>query len=197
MIEALWTLLTWWFYGCLAALALMFFTLSPMPGARDDVTGCGGTLMLGAILGLVLWSAFGGEGDSKTTASERENAPQHSTQKAEEGFSPNNPEQEGVPQYTVKKAAKGIWHGQPVAAFNVNTRARSEEDLRAIVKDLRTKTPDQDGQAVFFRTRGSKLFAGGYAFADAETEAVFMESIEAEPAQWQEGKDGSTTVLLP
>ena len=175
----------------------MFFTLLPMPGARDDVAGWSGTLGTGAILGLVLWAMFGGEGDGKATNRDRENTPQHSAQKVEEGFSPNNPEQEGIPQYTVKKAEKGIWHGQPVAAFDVNTSAHSEEDLRAIVKDLRAKTPDQDGQAVFFRKRDGKLFAGGYAFDDAEIEAVFMDSIEADPAQWQAGKDGGTTVLLP
>jgi hypothetical protein len=57
--------LTWWFYGCLAALALMFFTLTPMPGARDEVAGCGATITMGAILGLVLWLIFGGEGRSQ------------------------------------------------------------------------------------------------------------------------------------
>ncbi len=80
--------LTWWFYGCLAALALTFFFLLPMPGERDDVGGWTAVLGLGAILGLALWLSFGGgEGGGKATAPGRESIPQYSAQKDREGRS--------------------------------------------------------------------------------------------------------------
>jgi hypothetical protein len=78
LIDAL-PFLEWWFYGCALALVLMFFMLVPMSGARDDVAGCAGTIMMGAILELVLWIIFGGEGASKTSNSERESIPRDST----------------------------------------------------------------------------------------------------------------------
>lgn len=166
--------LTWWFYGCCATLALMFFLLVPMPGARDDAGGCSGVLGIGAILGLIFWLSFGGGEDGKTAAPERESSPRYSALKDKEGYQ----------------------RGRAVAIFTATTEATSEKDLRAIVRDMRTKHPDQDGVAVFFKPEDGDLFAAGFAFEDAETEAALIKSFGANRAAWEAGKEGRTVVLL-
>jgi len=138
--------------------------------------GCGCGSIIGLIVVLaILGSIFGGGGGGGNT---------------------NNSERENIPQYSAKKVKEGDNGGQAVALYTVTTRAGSEDDLRAIVKDLRAKNPDPDGLAVFFKPKGGDFFGSGYAFEDAETETVFMDSTDTDPAEWEAGKEGDTSILL-
>jgi hypothetical protein len=180
--------LDWWFYGCVLALVLMFFTLTPMPGARDQVAGCGGTILIGAVLGLVLWMLFGGEEGGKATHPERERIPAYSAQE--------NPERERIPRYSARKDKKGHPLGQALTIFTATTEATSKEDLRVIARDLHVKHNDQDGLAVFFKPKDGELFAVGFTFDDAQAEAALRKVFEVGRAEWEQGKEGRIVVLF-
>jgi hypothetical protein len=83
-----------------------------------------------------------------------------------------------------------------VTNFTATTKATTERDLKAIVRDLRKKNPDQDGLAVFFQPKEGELFATGFSFDDVGTEAALIKSSGANRAQWEAGKEDSTSILM-
>jgi amino acid transporter len=88
--------LEWWIFGCGLVMFLLFFFAMPMLGGRmsSETGGWFGVIVIGAILGLVLWLIYGGEGSGKATNPERESTPRYSAQK--------NPERESIPRYSAR-----------------------------------------------------------------------------------------------
>lgn len=161
------------FLGISGFGGLLFMKSHEMSG--ENVVGCLGL----CAVALGLWalggamSGSGGEGGAKANNEDRESIPQYSAQKTDEGYLRGN---------------------QPVVTFEVTTDTDSEEDLRAIVKDLRRKNPKKKGVLVFFKpTKDGELYGAGFAFEDIYIEEALLEATKLDPAAWKAGREESNT----